>query len=490
VCGRVPGLHLSALGRGMAVSGYALSRVLHRAEFDTPPTDTLEQLQHAAAQVTDQDRPAAAGAPRHPGVPHTLLPGRLRTGGFGLLPLVHHVTARHAAWALRLLHYLHAPVHVLGGPQQPPSPPWLALASLLLRRICPALHPVQTLLLSTLCTPAQVAQGLLPTPHQACLIPAGPLLRMAAALRALGALSWAPGAGPPGVSVSAWLCTPLPAPTVCQLVPQLLWPPNPVFAARPVPLSPCASPVTVSALTTYLMRGVEQARWQLVQHYLQQALPPLNQPAQLPAAGRALRRTLSQVLRLPWENTHKALLWRLLVNGVPGAGGGGWCRDQPCPCGHLASPQQRQQHGSAVHRQHTFWDCPTTAGIRAVLLATAGVPVQQQHVWLLQPPTPAVQRVVWQVVCLAALEAMEHGRRQLWRLAHGTDPPVPAELAVPAASQLATARFTDLLQDFAAARSPVGWKGWGAVGPEHAFLRVQLSHPPLAPQLLVNLQPV
>jgi hypothetical protein len=95
---------LSAMGRGLAASGYGVSRLLYHAEFaGMPPAAALTRLRSATARLVDGGhRPS--DRERHPtGVPHALLAGSPADGGFGLLPWVEHIRARHAAWGARLV---------------------------------------------------------------------------------------------------------------------------------------------------------------------------------------------------------------------------------------------------------------------------------------------------------------------------------------------------------------------------------------------------
>lgn len=117
----------------MATSSYCLSTFLYHAEFVGLPPD-------ADAFMADVGRSVA------PSVPLPLLYGRPADGSFGVLPVVHHVRARHVTAATRLLHQLLQPA--------PARPLWTYMAEALLRSTCPDLHPAQTLLLPTL------AQGL------------------------------------------------------------------------------------------------------------------------------------------------------------------------------------------------------------------------------------------------------------------------------------------------------------------------------------------
>ena len=162
------------------------------------------------------------------------------------------------------------------------------------------------------------------------------------------------------------------------------------------------------------------------------------------------RATLKAVWRLTWDNKHKETLWRMAVNGVAGAGGHDICMHGAhgsCACGWVLPPAarataaQRELVGAPLHRQHTFWLCPVA---RAVCVAVrsalpAGVRLMAAHLWLCEPPCPAVNPHVWRVVCLAALSAMAHGRRVLWAVHLGAAEAVAAGEAAGAAAEAAEA---------------------------------------------------
>jgi hypothetical protein len=91
--------------------------------------------------------------------------------------------------------------------------------------------------------------------------------------------------------------------------------------------------------------------------------------------------------------------------------------------------------GAPLLRQHTFWGCPVAQAVVAAVLSALPAGVQPRflcaHLWLCSPPAPEVINVhVWRVVCLAALSAMEYGRRVMWALhlaaaAEAQAPPPP-----------------------------------------------------------------
>jgi hypothetical protein len=137
------GMGLSAMGRGIASASYGISKLLYHAEFvGLPPEGELQTLHALTAKLVD--RCQAPTNPQHTfaGVRGSLLWGNPKVGGFGVLPLECHVTARHAAWALRLA-------------SGDGRAPWEAVAAELLRAAHPHLSPFS--LLAWRFTPTEAA---------------------------------------------------------------------------------------------------------------------------------------------------------------------------------------------------------------------------------------------------------------------------------------------------------------------------------------------
>ena len=178
-----------------------------------------------------------------------------------------------------------------------------------------------------------------------------------------------------------------------------------------------------------------------------------------PAVVEELKATLARLLVLKWENEYKEVMWRLLLNGFPGFSmhavrGAQAAR---CPCGDTMSTGDRLHH---------FWECPIAQSLRTELEAESGLSLARRNLWLLEP-LAGMNSLVWDVVCLSAVHALEHGRRWLYRSR--------AELAVE--NNVATlniiriqviAKFWGGLHSFAALG--VAPKGWHRVPIDHPFL--------------------
>jgi hypothetical protein len=77
--------------------------------------------------------------------------------------------------------------------------------------------------------------------------------------------------------------------------------------------------------------------------------------------------------------------------------------------------------------------------------------------------------MVWRVVVLAAIWALEQGRKRLWSLVHT---PLRQGSAVQQAISKASTSLWSNLHD-----RPVPAKGWGEVSPNHPFLSVGIQVP-------------
>ena len=475
---------MSAIGRGLAVSAYALSTLLYHAEFAGLPPNASDLAAFSARAVG-------------PSVPIPLLSGSPAHGGFGLLPVVQHTRARHAAMGARLVaHLLPHPAALFSPPASPgssPPPqaaavghapaPWVCLAGFLLARACPTLHPAQTLLAMTLSTAADAAQGVLGLPGvvQPFALPHGPLTRMAVAFQAVGPLAVRPSAAPvPVAGVRALLATAQPAHVVPQLG-ALAWarpvPPSLVSAVgRPARFLPALTPpATVRALTSLLMAPAAARRAAEHASFCRLALG-------LHTGGTAsvlrFRGALRQAWRLPCPGVVKEPLWRLAIDAIPGGRFQPWC----CPCGGA--------DGCRQPRLHTFWECPVAQAVCDQLQLGLGRAPIRAAVWLLSPPAGSdVHEGVWVLVCLAAVAAMEHGRARLWALrtaarragGGGLGPaggPLPPAV-VSGVGRSAAAHFWHTLHDFVMAGPSVlpHWElpqGHPFVAPAGGGLRVAL----------------
>jgi len=104
---------------------------------------------------------------------------------------------------------------------------------------------------------------------------------------------------------------------------------------------------------------------------------------------------------------------------------------------------------------HHFWSCPVAAAVRREVtqqLAAAGfIPptatVSCASLWLAVKPAANVHTLVWDLVCLAAVHAMEHGRAAAWAVSRDL---TAMDLVRQVAARSAVGAFWSALTDFAA----------------------------------------
>ena len=105
--------------------------------------------------------------------------------------------------------------------------------------------------------------------------------------------------------------------------------------------------------------------------------------------------------------------------------------------------------------EHHFWTCPVAVAVRqevegqlrAFNMLPAGESLPCRAMWLACLPHSTVHRLVWDMVCLAAIHAFERGRRAAWAVSDNLGVPALVEqVAVGAALGV----FWDALADFAA----------------------------------------
>ena len=104
---------------------------------------------------------------------------------------------------------------------------------------------------------------------------------------------------------------------------------------------------------------------------------------------------LRRLWRLRCDNGLKEPFWLLVHDGLPAAAR----LRTTCKCG-AAAPGDR----------HHYWACPVADAVTATIAAAAGAAVARHAIWLCRAP-PGIHAGVRDLVCLAAIAAMDHGRR-------------------------------------------------------------------------------
>ena len=209
-----------------------------------------------------------------------------------------------------------------------------------------------------------------------------------------------------------------------------------------------------------------------------------------------LRSAFATLWQLPWHNVHKDCFWRLTVNGVPWAGGHGLAHAaQTCDCGWGPDAQQEEPLRASAWREHVFWSCPVAQAVAETVQRQVPGELQhglRPHVWLALH-MPGVEPAVWQVVALAALSAMQFGRRVLWAKsraaevaraagggrrqitieeAWGLEEAPPVVPVLQQAQRRAVAEFWSLLQSFASMHDggEGSWQPGRDLSVQHPFL--------------------
>jgi hypothetical protein len=164
-----------------------------------------------------------------------------------------------------------------------------------------------------------------------------------------------------------------------------------------------------------------------------------------------VRTVLRRWWRLKVPNVYKEAAWRLTLNAFPTAA---------------------RMHGSAVQGcaacgapnpdfGHHFWLCPVALAVRQELegqLRAAGPPmlaadssISCAALWMGVKPHPGLLCIVWDMVCLAAVHAMNVGRCTAWAVSHAENGAALPYLVVERiASRAAIVAMWDVLADFAA----------------------------------------
>jgi hypothetical protein len=538
---------LSVFGRGFASAAYGVSKVLYHAEFTgQPPQPVLDELARVTAKVVERRLAPADTTRRFAGLPGWVLPGRPAEGGFGALHWYDHILSRHAKWCLQLVLGSDAvpwiavarallrscagevAAHPLGlllwpadGNQQLPGmvaplPPPLRRLHVGLSRLpvitdvaevpipvgpwCwaaplwgnpyfrSAVHPegidfaffdFAAAGVTSLGQLLHIQQAVAATPGTAAysLVWNTSLHRYPAFAnrhhtwgridQLLGALpaAWVSAARAAAAALAAGQLQPPQLRDAHQvMLPRLGW----RLHGQPL-LVPA---FTVRAGTDLLTSGVHARR---CQNYF---APFASQAVDAAAAPvDDLLALLRRLWSMRWENERKEPFWRLVYNAFPTA-----ARlhvNQPCCCGAAAT----------ADRQHHFWDCPVAQAVISTISGAASVqqpleaPLSKASIWLARAPA-TVYNGVWDVVCLAAVAAMDHGRRCMYALSTGPPSATPFHVI---ASRSAVARFWSLLADFVSLRCvPASWRN--SLQPGHPFITFdpasgtfQVARPPAEP---------
>jgi hypothetical protein len=215
--------------------------------------------------------------------------------------------------------------------------------------------------------------------------------------------------------------------------------------------------LTVKAATDLQLGDVRARRWELHAAFVKEAYDMRGvAPEELVGT---LRGSMARVWAIHWENEHKEAWWRLAVDGFSEMGNSHY-RDHPagtCACGKSVAPSPRS---------HYFWDCMAARVLRSFLTHHLGVPLhslEKSNLWLLEPPE-GVQQPVWDVVCMAAISALERQRRHS-HVAHDEAPYNPIVAGVAAVTDM-----VERMQGFVMLGKVPKKGGWERVTADHPLI--------------------
>jgi hypothetical protein len=173
--------------------------------------------------------------------------------------------------------------------------------------------------------------------------------------------------------------------------------------------------------------------------------------AMQPGGGGQPLPSVSAVLTRWWKlrvpNCYKEAAWRLTLNAFPTAdrmhvpaGGQPKC----CAACGAVNPGIR----------HHFWLCPMAdevrqeveSQLRAKNMLGVGARLSCSHVWKGVKPHPGLHSMVWDMVCLAAVHAMNVGRQAAWSVSHRLE---TSDLVADVVRKVVRAAFWNVLADFA-----------------------------------------
>lgn len=526
-------LGLSAFGRAFSSTAYGTSKFLFQAEFTGFPTShIIETLDTWTAKLVDSSRPPSSSNRRFAGLKKTLLAAPPRSGGFGSLPWKQHIYARHAVWALRLItdglqdDQESESCHQL--PVAASATPWIAVAHQIMRYISPEFRPAHLLLLDpshplAVCLPIPLKRmhlGLRALPRASLLAeppPPGPWCSEISIWENL--MLW-PESGHRLADIFPLVYMAMPQARILEILvahheAQSTCPPfspwrqqlatlmeNIPFAVQQAAWEHAAAPSGgeqwwLDLLSkfgwkmgdkTVLLQNLKVSQGthlQLIQPGTTEQPSPHEQRQEKLATFAALAEAdpilgdiqqmqntssssplavkvtciFNRVWKLKWDNTHKEVFWRLALNALPLASRMKNGAPKPCACG-CAEPDRR----------HHFWECPIAIAVRSTIAQQ--IPDQRLSIfnlWLFSAPS-GIQAGIWDVVCLAAIVAMDSGRRRMTKVtleSKNQNSRLPLDIVSKAGKQAVT-RFWDLLQDFCAVgAAPCTWES--QVGPNHPF---------------------
>jgi exonuclease III len=239
---------------------------------------------------------------------------------------------------------------------------------------------------------------------------------------------------------------PPPPPPAPQPQPHAQQPAQPACTLSLAPTLIPVSALTVKQGTALQLASLQMLRAQSQGLFVLAALHGVSPAAYSLAQGAAALSSMRLAAwRLHWENSFKAPYWRLMQDAVRHPhnaamrGGSTTLLPEQLDVLRLAAdlppgpppgpppvpPPAGRRYTCACgqgecSREHHFHECPVARAVfdslQLALVGSDSEPLQRYHVWLgVCPPgaTTTVRPLVWPLVCLSAVAAMEAGRKRL-----------------------------------------------------------------------------
>ena len=197
----------------------------------------------------------------------------------------------------------------------------------------------------------------------------------------------------------------------CALVQGLGW----HLGRKSIPVSE----LTVKQATTLQLGRLHLLRGQYHHDFVDCIAPQVRGQRELiQDYSKSVTAAQRQLWKLKWDNNFKEVFWRLVLNGLPTAERM-HLQECRCVCGPAVV-------GQPPDRLHHYWECPVAQSVVHVLqqqlVGWYAHALQPHHVLCMKcpccagapgDPSPArtLHKGVWRVVCLAAINAMDEGRR-------------------------------------------------------------------------------
>jgi hypothetical protein len=181
-----------------------------------------------------------------------------------------------------------------------------------------------------------------------------------------------------------------------------------------------------------------------------------------------MKKIFWRLSRIKWNNKFKETYWRLVYNGLVVA--------ERITDGKPCAVCTAQRPG----RLHHFWECPAaTALVTSLSTEIGAAQITRQQLWLLDAPD-GINKHVWEVVCLAAITALNAARKLAYKQVYTSRSNQSLELTATIQSWVVP-YFWELIADFSAVCPTQPWLD--KLNNTHPFLmkseegKLEVNHP-------------